>query len=78
MLDSEKILFEKGCFLPCWAEDIPKEEPVISKVHTLRNKDLQTLFAELDEIKKHIENIRERQWILAKQIHFYNNNLVKE
>ena len=77
MMDSDKILFEKGCFLPAWIDDEP-EKQVISKVHTARNKDLQTLLSELDDIKKHIEDVRERQWLLARQIDFHNNNLVKE
>ena len=77
MADSEKILFDKGCFLPCWIEAEPEKE-VISEVHIARNKDLATLLSELDDIKKHIEDVRERQWLIARQLQFLNNNLVKE
>ena len=79
MMDSDKILFEKGCFLPSWIEDTTSQEPkVISEVHTARNKDLATLLSELDDIKKHIEDVRERQWLLARKMQFHYNNLVKE
>ncbi len=74
-MDSERLLFEKGCFLPIWAEDTQQS---VSEVHTIRNKDLETLLSELDDIKKHIEDVRQRQWLLAKQMNYYNNNFVKE
>ena len=74
IMDSEKVLFEKGCFLPSWIEETEPEQPV-SKVY---HKDLTTLLAELNDIKRHIEDVRERGWILAQQIQFHNNNFVRE
>ena len=78
-MDDQKKLFEKGCFLPNWQEDVtPKEQMPISQVYTIRNKDLATLINELSEIKQHIEDVREREWHLAKMLNFHNNDFVKE
>ncbi len=77
-MDNEKKLFENGCFLPTWQEDVEKEEMPISQVYITRNKDLATLLNELGDIKKHIEDVREREWNLAKKLHFHNNDFVKE
>ncbi|MBD5401527.1 hypothetical protein HDR58_01820 [bacterium] len=76
----EKKLFEAGCFLPSWIEDTkPEPEPMpISQVYTRQHKDLQTLLSELAEIKDHIQDVQERQWNLAKMLHFHENNFVKE
>lgn len=74
----EKKLFESGCFLPSWAEDIESEPMPISQVHTTRNKDLQTLLAELSDIKNHIQEVQEKQWHLAKLLHFHQNDFVKD
>ena len=76
-MDSERLLFEKGCFLPSWAEDV-EEKKVISEVHRTQSKDLQTLLQELDDIKKHIEDVRQRQWDLARRLNFHYNNFVRE
>ena len=75
-MDSEKMLFEKGCFLPSWIDDCEtkEEQTPIQRVYDNRNKDLNTLLSELDEINKHIQDVRERQWHLAKMIYFHNNN----
>lgn len=75
---NEKNLFESGCFLPSWAEDIEPEEMPISQVYTRQNKDIQTLLNELDEIKNHIQEVQEKQWHLAKLIHFHENNFAKD
>ncbi len=79
-MNNEKKLFENGCFLPNWQEDIQpqKEEMPISQAYSARNKDLATLINELSEIKQHIEDVREREWQLAKMLNFHNNNFVKE
>ncbi len=77
-MDDEKLLFEKGCFLPSWTEDSePQEQTPISRAYS-ENKDLATLIDELSDIKKHIEDVREREWQLAKMLHFHNNDFVKE
>lgn len=75
---NEKNLFESGCFLPCWTEDIEQEQMPISQVYTRQNKDLQTLLKELDDIKNHIQEVQEKQWHLAKLIHFHENNFAKD
>ena len=75
---NEKQMFELGCFLPSWTEDIEQEQTPIATVYTRQNKDLQTLLSELDEIKENIQNIQEKQWNLARLIHFHENNLVKD
>lgn len=75
---NEKELFESGCFLPCWTEDVQQEQSSIKTVYSRQNKDLQTLLSELDEIKDKIQDIHQRQWNLARLIHFHENNLVKD
>ena len=75
----EKELFEAGCFLPSWTEDVKEEETSpISQVYSVNNKDVKTLLAELAEIKNHIEDVRQREWDLANQIRFHENNFVKD
>lgn len=76
---NEKQLFEAGCFLPSWTEDIQKEEQMpISQVYVSQNKSLQTLLSELDEIKERIQEIKAREWHLAKLLTFYKNDFAKE
>lgn len=77
-MDYERLLFEKGCFLGDWNEDIipqRKETPVerISK-----EKDLDTLLNELNEIKQHIEDVRQRKWELEKSLMYHNNGFVSD
>ena len=76
---NEKELFENGCFLPCWAEDDLQETMPIQQVYAARNKDLDTLYAELADIKQHIQDVQERQWILAKLIQapIYKHKLLR-
>lgn len=76
---NEKQLFEAGCFLPSWAEDVQETEQMpISQVYVSRNKDLQTLLSELDEIKDRIQEIKAREWHLTKLLNFYKNDFAKE
>ncbi len=76
---NEKDLFEKGCFLPSWTEDIQQEEPLpISTVYTRQNKDLQTLLNELDGIKDRIQEIKAKQWHLSVLIKFNEENFAKD
>ena len=55
---NEREMFEKGCFLPSWAEDMTEEQMPISTVYARHNKDLQTLLQELDDIKDRIQEIQ--------------------
>lgn len=78
-MDSERLLFEKGCFLPSWTEDIDDQQDVpVSNAYVAIHKDLPTLLAELEDIKQHIQDVRERQWNLAKLLNFHNNEFVRE
>ncbi len=75
---NERQLFEAGCFLPSWTEDVETEQMPISQVHLRRNKDLQTLLGELDDIKNRIQEIQAKQWHLAKLLHFHENNFAQD
>lgn len=76
-MDSERLLFEKGCFLPSWIEFDSNEEK-ISTAYEYRRKDLPTLMSELEQIKLHLEDVRQRGWTLSKLLDFHNNGLVRE
>ncbi len=70
---NEKELFENFCFLPSWTEDDyeitqKKERNEIKESLKPQRKDLSTLLAELEEIKNNIEDIKAREWHLAKLI----------
>lgn len=76
---NKKQLFEAGCFLPSWAEDVQETEQMpISQAYVSQNKDLQTLLSELDEIKDRIQEIKAREWHLTKLLNFYKNDFAKE
>lgn len=78
-MNEERWLFEKGCFLGNWNDDIipKKNETPIESVSKLQDKDLNTLLAELEDIKQHIEDVRQRQWHLAKLIKYHNNGFAQ-
>ena len=77
-MDYERMLFEKGCFLGCWNDDIVPEQPKssVQKIH--QDKDLDTLLEELAQIKQHIENVRQRKWELEKSLIYHYNNFISE
>ena len=78
-MNEERWLFEKGCFLGGWNDDIlVKKETPIESVTKLQDKDLNTLLAELEDIKHHIEDVKQRQWHLAKLIEYHNNGFVAD
>ncbi len=64
-------IFENGCFSPDWIETEEKE------IFVPERKDLSLLLAELEEIKNTIEDIKARQWHLAKLMKFHQEGLVK-
>ena len=64
-----KELFENGCFSPSWNEVEEKE------VFIPQRKDLPTLLAELEDIKNSIDDIKARQWHLAKLMKFHQDGL---
>jgi len=71
---NEREMFENGCFSPEWTS----EEVPISSVYTRQNKSLETLLSELDEIKSRIDQIKAKQWNLAKLLHFHENNFAQD
>lgn len=78
-MNEERWLFENGCFLGGWNDDIPVEkEAPIESVSKLQDKDLNTLLAELEDIKHHIEDVKQRQWHLAKLIEYHNHGFVAD
>lgn len=64
-----KEIFENGCFSPSWNEVEEKE------VFIPQRKDLPTLLAELEDIKNSIDDIKARQWHLAKLMKFHQEGL---
>lgn len=76
---NEKELFENFCFLPDWSEVENKPEDnceqkmqeIVEKQSHSHRKDLSTLLAELEEIKNNIEEIKAKEWHLAKLIKFH-------
>ena len=78
-MNEERWLFEKGCFLGGWNDDIPvKKETPIESVTKLQDKDMNTLLAELEDIKHHIEDVKQRQWHFAKLIEYHNHGFVAD
>lgn len=79
-MDSERLLFEKGCFLACWNDDeILEEKNTHANLNSLTdNKDLDTLLSELREIKEHIEDVRQRKWELEKSLMYHYHNFIGE
>lgn len=77
-MDYERMLFEKGCFLGNWNDDsfLEKKETPIERVH--KDKDLDTLLSELNDIKQHIEDVRQRKWELEKSLMYHNNDFVSD
>lgn len=77
-MDEDKMLFEKGCFLAQWVDDEPVEKTPISSAYNSQTKDLATLLSELDDIKARINEVREREWHLARLLYFHDNNFAGE
>lgn len=67
-----KEIFESGCFSPDWNEVEEKE------VYVPQRKDLTVLLAELEDIKNTIDDIKARQWHLAKLMKFHKEGLAPE
>ena len=76
-----KDIFENGCFSPGWVE---KEEPEITYVSPEiqesgipPRKDLSVLLAELEAIKNNIEEVKAKQWYLAKLVQYHNEGFAR-
>lgn len=63
-----KELFANGCFTPDWTEQasVYKEDAPVPI-----RKDLDTLLEELSEIQSNIEQIKEKQWYLARKLEYH-------
>ena len=66
---NDKELFENNCLPLFWLEDA---EP------TPARKDVQTLLAELEDIKNRIDNLSAKEWHLAKLMKFHNARLTAQ
>ena len=64
-----KEIFLNFFFSPGWNEVEKKE------VYVPQRKDLTTLLAELEDIKNSIDDIKARQWHLAKLMKFHREGL---
>ena len=70
---NEKELFENLCFLPDWNEAVQKKHDYVPQ-----RKDLPTLTAELEDIKSNIENIRAKEWHIAKLLQYHREGFAKQ
>ncbi len=52
-----------------------EEEDVREYTPLPQRKDLNTLLAELEDIKNHIEDIKAKQWYLAKLMKFHREGI---
>lgn len=90
-MDMQEI-FKNGCFSPGWIEkdaiEATTEEKdevdtqsmqaaVESAAPILKHKDLSVLLGELEEIKNNIENIKAKQWHLAKLIKYHEEGFTQ-
>ena len=64
---NSKELFENNCLPLFWLEDEEHFEPP----QVPQRKDMQTLLAELEEIKNKIDDLSAKEWMLAKQMKFH-------
>ena len=69
---NDKELFENNCLPLFWLEDEEEFEA------PQKRKDLQTLLAELEEIKNRIDDLSAKEWHLAKLMKFYNARLTTQ
>ena len=76
-----KDIFENGCFSPGWIE---KDEPQVNYVpvegqmrQVLPRKDLSVLLAELEDIKNNIEEVKAKQWYLARLVQYHNEGFAR-
>ena len=64
-------LFENNCFPMFWSEDTEPAE----NIPTVQKKDLQTLLAELEDIKNKIDDLSAKEWHLSKLMQFHKAGL---
>lgn len=71
---NDKELFENNCLPLFWLEDEEKTEQPKAVIR----KDVQTLLAELEDIKNRIENLSAKEWHLANLMKFHNAGLTSD
>ena len=74
MIDMNEI-FENNGFSMNWTEAAQSE--VNQQAYVPQRKDLQTLLAELEDIKNTIEDAQAREWHLAKLLKYHNEGFVR-
>ncbi len=72
MINKDKRRFMDGCFCGNWVDvDVKKDSVDLGGINTERKrKNLQTLLEELEEIKRNIERISEKQIFLDNLVKF--------
>ena len=65
-------LYFRGGFSPGWLDEqiSPDETPQVT--YQPHYKSLETLEAEMEEIKEHLQDVRLRQWNLAQKVKFFH------
>lgn len=71
MLDMNEI-FENNCFSMGWTEYAEQQGT------RPQRKDLQTLLAELEDIKNTIEEAEAKEWHLAKLMQYHKEGLARQ
>ena len=74
---NDKDIFENGCFSPEWTTETHEE--AVRQINTpAKFKDKETLLEELREIKQRMQEIRAKEWHLARLLEFHSQKLAKE
>ena len=81
-MSTTKKDFQNKCFSPNWLEvdleDVQRRQTVKEeRLESNRRKNLNTLLKELDEIKRNIEQVAEKQHRLANLMGFYEGEFAR-
>jgi hypothetical protein len=70
----EENLYENGCFVPDWSsiEEVEQKKAMIEVQGMIVHKELSQLLRELEEINERIEDIKAREWHLARKVMMHN------
>ncbi len=75
MFDMNEI-FENNCFSMGWTE-AGEPHAQQQQAYVSQRKDLQTLLAELEDIKNTIEEAEAREWHLARLLKYHNEGFAR-
>ena len=75
MIDMNEI-FENNCFSMGWTE--ANTSNVEQQAFIPQRKDLQTLLAELEDIKNTIEDAKAKKWYLEKLSKYYEEGFARQ